>query len=214
VRRNLYIPIIPTDLLTIGTLIKSRLQKLSVDFAKASEALRTWGLGEGDDLGVCEISKLYLVAILYPDCPQDTLSGSTAMLTYFSSALSQFATHEHSIRDHLKTMRSREEALDELKRRRKSVAAKAESAEKKLSKMGPEHKNLFAQTDILNKLHEDIRSMDSEIMNEEAALGDFKRSTTQTLMSLKFGGLLECCEKGTVGPASDHALQRSDLTLS
>jgi|SRR6266511_2829928 len=29
-----------------------RLQKLSVDFSKAAEALRTWGLCEGDDLGV------------------------------------------------------------------------------------------------------------------------------------------------------------------
>ena len=28
------------------------LQRLSTDFAKASEALRTWGAGEGEDLGV------------------------------------------------------------------------------------------------------------------------------------------------------------------
>lgn len=29
-----------------------RLQRLSTDLAKASEALRIWGQGEGDDLGV------------------------------------------------------------------------------------------------------------------------------------------------------------------
>lgn len=29
-----------------------RLKKLNVDYCKASDALRTWGLGEGNDLGV------------------------------------------------------------------------------------------------------------------------------------------------------------------
>lgn len=32
---------------------ENRLQKLSIDFTKASEALRAWGVGEGEDLGVC-----------------------------------------------------------------------------------------------------------------------------------------------------------------
>lgn len=31
---------------------RNRLEKLSADFSKASEALRAWGLVEGDDLGV------------------------------------------------------------------------------------------------------------------------------------------------------------------
>lgn len=38
----------------------------------------------------------------------------------------------------MKAVRTREEDLDELKRRRKNVIAKAESAEKKLSRMSPE----------------------------------------------------------------------------
>jgi hypothetical protein len=43
-----------TIAMLIGRLFfSSRLQKLSVDFAKASEALRIWGAGEGEDLGVC-----------------------------------------------------------------------------------------------------------------------------------------------------------------
>ena len=33
----------------------NRLQKLSADYAKASEALRAWGLSEGDDLGVSSL---------------------------------------------------------------------------------------------------------------------------------------------------------------
>jgi hypothetical protein len=47
------------------------------------------------------------------------------------------------VRAHLKTIRSREEKLDELKRKRKGVAAKAEAADKKLSKMSGEVRVLF-----------------------------------------------------------------------
>ncbi|TFK32368.1 hypothetical protein BDQ12DRAFT_692575 [Crucibulum laeve] len=167
------------DLITAEKTVLISLQKLSVDFSKASEALRAWGLGEGDDLG-------------------DILSASTTILTHFSSALSQYATHGHQIREHLKAIRTREEALDALKRRRRTVMSEADSADRKLSKMNPEHKNLQAQTDTLYRLREEIRTIDSDIMTEEAALGDFKRFMTRTLMGLKFGGLLECCEKGTI----------------
>ncbi|KAJ6551142.1 hypothetical protein B0H19DRAFT_1072907 [Mycena capillaripes] len=259
------------DLITAEKVVLVSLQKLSQDFTKASEALRVWGVGEGDDLG-------------------DILSASTTIFAHFSAALSGYATREHAIRDdinhrrrtspvlvsarhslvwarrgldcwaasqgpaprwqtehelgtsapeyravvrpcdtrlgafrkgavyaqrvcascsvagsygrncavHLKAIRTREEALDELKRRRKATLARADSAEKKLNKMGPEHKNLAQQTDILNQLQMQIRQMDGEIMNEEAALGDFKRTSARALMGLKFGGLMECCEKGCV----------------
>ncbi|KAJ7176840.1 hypothetical protein C8R46DRAFT_1188553 [Mycena filopes] len=167
------------DLITAEKVVLISLQKLSVDFTKASEALRVWGAGEGDDLG-------------------DILGASTTILAHFSAALSGYAAKEHTIRDHLKQVRTREEALDELKRRRKATLARADSAEKKLNKMGPEHKNLAQQTDVLGQLQAQIRGMDNEIMNEEAALGDFKRSSARALMGLKFGGLMEACEKGCV----------------
>ena len=32
-----------------------RLEKLSADYAKASEALKAWGLIEGDDIGVSSL---------------------------------------------------------------------------------------------------------------------------------------------------------------
>jgi len=38
----------------------------------------------------------------------------------------------------MKAVRSREEALDELKRRRKTVGSKCDAAEKKLAKTAPE----------------------------------------------------------------------------
>ncbi|KAH7929162.1 hypothetical protein BV22DRAFT_1029783 [Leucogyrophana mollusca] len=167
------------DLISAEKSVLLSLQKLSVDMTKASDALRTWGLGEGDDLG-------------------DTLSASASVLAHFSAALSSYATLEHTVRDNLKAVRTREENLDELRRRRKRVSANAESAEKKLNKMSPEHKNLTQQTDALNKLRDEIRSMDSEIMQEEADLGDFKRKCARNWMTLKFGGLVECCEKGVI----------------
>ncbi|TFK84965.1 hypothetical protein K466DRAFT_495610, partial [Polyporus arcularius HHB13444] len=156
-----------------------RLQKLSADFARASDALRVWGQGEGDDLA-------------------DTLAASNALLLHFANALSVLANHEGAIREQMKAVRTREEKLDELKRRRRSVISDADSAERKLSKMNPENKNLQQQTDLLNSLRDQIRQMDADIAAEEASLGDFKRSSVRGWMGRKFGGLLECCEKGAV----------------
>lgn len=102
------------------------------------------------------------------------------------------------MRDLLKTIRSREEALDELRRRRRSVMAKADSAEKKLAKMGPEHKNAGVQTGVLHELKAEIRTLDRDILVEEGSLSDAKRVLTRTWMGMKFGGLAECCEKGAV----------------
>ncbi|KAG6878967.1 hypothetical protein C0992_006261 [Termitomyces sp. T32_za158] len=167
------------DLILAEKQVLNSLQKLSSDLAKNAEALRVWGSGEGDDLG-------------------DILGASATLLALWATSISQFSAHEHPMRDNLKAIRTREENLDDLKRRRKSVGAKAEAAERKLSKMAPENKNLLAQTDSLNALRAEIRSMDSEIMTEEAALGDFKRTMTRTWMGLKFGALLECSEKGTI----------------
>ncbi|PIL27567.1 hypothetical protein GSI_10718 [Ganoderma sinense ZZ0214-1] len=167
------------DLITAEKAVLSSLQRLSADFARASEALRIWGQGEGDDLG-------------------DTLIASNALLLHFSSALTVLANHETSIREQMKAVRTREENLDELKRRRRSLISDAEAADRKLNKMAPENKNLVQQTEHVNRLREEIRQMDSEIMAEEANLGDFKRAAVRQWMGTKFGGLLECCEKGSI----------------
>jgi DNA repair ATPase RecN len=98
----------------------------------------------------------------------------------------------------MKAIRTREERLDDLKKQRKSIGAKTDAADKKLSKMNPENKNIAQQTETLNSLREQSKMMDSEIMTEEAALSDSKRTLTREFMSLKFGGLLELSEKGMV----------------
>jgi hypothetical protein len=40
--------------------------------------------------------------------------------------------------------------------------------------------------------------LDTEIMNEEAKLSDFKRQATKEALGIKFGALLELSEKATV----------------
>jgi hypothetical protein len=102
------------------------------------------------------------------------------------------------MREQLKAIRTREESLDDLERRRRSILRKAEDADKKLSKMSPDSKYYTMQTETLNRLQDDVRILDSDIMSEEAALDKFKRSATKVWMGLKFGGLVECCQKGTV----------------
>ncbi|KAF8839041.1 hypothetical protein BDN67DRAFT_932857 [Paxillus ammoniavirescens] len=177
------------DLITAEKTVLVSLQRLSVDLSKSSEALRVWGQGEGDDLG-------------------DILTASTAVLAHFTAALSTYASLHHTMRDNMKAVRTHEEALDELRRRRRRVGASAESAEKKLNRMGPEHKNLGAQTEILNKLREEMRTMDGDIVRDEAGLSDFKRKCAKNWMTLKLGGLVECCEKGAiVGDMGKHIVQ-------
>ncbi|GBE84463.1 hypothetical protein SCP_0604420 [Sparassis crispa] len=167
------------DLITAEKGVLNSLHKLSSDLTKASEALKVWGLGEGDDLG-------------------DILSASTVLFNHFTASLTTFASHEVSVREHMKALRTREESLDELRRRRKAHAAKADSADKKLAKMNPDNKNLQGQRELVYRLQEEIRIMDTDIMAEEASLSDFKRSTTKMWMGLKFGGLLECSNKGVI----------------
>lgn len=167
------------DLINAEKVVLVSIQRLGVDITKAAESLRAWGVGEGDDL-------------------VDILSASTTVLVNFAAALSAYASTHHGIRDTMKSVRTREEALDDLRRRRRRVGASADGAEKKLNKMSPEHKNLAAQTDALNRLREEMRAIDGEIVREEAELGDFKRKCAKSWMQAKFGGLAECCEKGVI----------------
>lgn len=120
------------------------------------------------------------------------------LMLMFSEALNVYANYEGTIRSHMKSIRTREENLEELKQRRRALGSRADSADKKLAKMNPEHKQLQAQKELLMKLQDDMRNMDADIMNQEANLLDFKRYFTKTFMGLKFGGLQELCDKGLV----------------
>lgn len=119
-------------------------------------------------------------------------------MAHFTNSLASFSNHVSYIRECLKAVRTREEAFDDLNRRRRAVFSKADSAEKKLQKMNPENKNLRQQTDILMALKEQIRGMDVEIMNEEASLADWKREKAREWMGALFGALSETSEKGVI----------------
>lgn len=122
----------------------------------SASRLPTYGQQEGPDL-------------------QDVLSHSSTLLSQLSVALRTFAQHEVSMRACLKRIREREEALDEQRRRRRTVGQRADAAEAKLAKMGPENKQLAGQTELLESLRNSMRQMDSDIVNEEAKTSDFKR---------------------------------------
>ena len=91
-----------------------------------------------------------------------------------------------------------EEGLDDLRRRRKSLFSKAESAEGKLKGMDSQNKNLRKQTDLLTNLNEQIHALDIQIVRGEVSLGDWKRIKAKEWMGILFGALLECSENGAV----------------
>lgn len=130
--------------------------KFAVEMSQAATKLPVYGEQEGPDL-------------------HDVLGHSATLLSQLSNALKVFGGHEASMRQCFKRIREREEQLDELRRRRRTTGQKADTAERKLSKMGPENKQLFTQTELLESLRGQMRQLDSDIVNEESKLGDFKR---------------------------------------
>ena len=110
----------------------------STETAKAAASFPPYGSQEGPDL-------------------QDVLTQSSNLLGQLANALATYTNHSGSIRSCFKRIREREEKLDELKRRRKSTGSKAEAAEKKLAKMGPENKGLPQQTELLERLRTEMR---------------------------------------------------------
>lgn len=138
------------------------------------------------------------------------------LITHVVSALNNFADHELTIRSQLKDIRTKEEQLDELRRRRKAVGSKLEAQEKRLSKMGSEvssnstifiaqiliwcqNKALPTATEQFSALQNELRQLDTSILVEMARLSDHKRKIARSSLILKFGGLVELGEKLTVG---------------
>lgn len=158
---------------------RGRLQRLSSDFSKAADAMRTWAISEGDELSVSLdfISR----STQHRTRVQDILSSSRTLLAHFSGALNR-----------------REESLDDLQRRRRRIAASVESIKKKLTRMNRETKAFSVQMDALSISCEDMRDLDAKIAQEQSTMAAFKRKCTRNWLTLKFGGLSECCEKGMI----------------
>lgn len=126
------------------------------------------------------------------------LAKLSVLFDHYTSAQERLNSHLSTLRLHFKSVRSREEGLASLKSKKRALASKIESVEKKLSKMGPENKELTKTTATLKEYRSEMQSLTTEVVTEELAIGDFKRRTTREAMGIKCGGLLEFAEKVTI----------------
>ncbi|PWY97940.1 hypothetical protein BCV70DRAFT_43370 [Testicularia cyperi] len=151
----------------------------ATDFKKNAEALKTWAADQGDDLNdVCgKLSLLY---------------------DHYAASQNRLNSHLSTVRLHFKSVRTREEAFADLKARKRSLGSDIEKVEKKLAKMGPENKELMKVTAQLKDMRNEMENLRIEVMNEEAAIGDFKRRTVKEALGIKSGALLEMAEKLTI----------------
>ncbi|KAB5590816.1 Eisosome component PIL1 [Ceratobasidium theobromae] len=157
----------------------SVVQGLATELDRSVEWLRNWGVGEGEDLG-------------------DVLFHSTNLFIQLSGALMQYASYGEQIRTHFKSIRTRERLLSKMRKRRTRVDDKADTVERKLTKMAPDPAGHAAQAQLLRELKEEGQRLGVEIVTEEAAIGDYKRRATKEFMGLKFDGISELAEKLTV----------------
>lgn len=167
------------DIITTEKNFLSSNTKSATDFKKNSEALKQWSTEEGPDLN-------------------DVVGKISLLLEHYSASQNRLNTHLSTVRLHFKSIRTREEALSELKGRKRSLGGDIEKVEKKLAKMGPENKELMKVTAQLKEMRSEMEGLHIEVMTEEAALGDFKRRTTREALGNKSAALLELAEKLTI----------------
>ncbi|WFD42480.1 hypothetical protein MPSI1_001125 [Malassezia psittaci] len=164
------------NLINAEKLFASTNAKAASEIQKSADSLRTWSGGSGDDL-------------------EDVLPKVALLYEHFGRAQLRFNHFVSTMRLHLKSIRSREEAFAELKGRKRSLASKIEGIERKLAKMGPENKELAKVTSSLREMRSDMEVLRNEVEHEEAGLGDFKRRTIVEALNLKSGGMMELGEK-------------------
>lgn len=153
--------------------------KAATDFKKNAEAVKTWSAEEGPDLN-------------------DVVGKVSLLYDHYAAAQNRLNSHLSTVRLHFKSIRTREESLSELKSRKRSLGSDIEKVEKKLAKMGPENKELMKVTAQLKEMRGEMEGLHIEVMNEEAAIGDFKRRTVREALGIKSGALLEMAEKLTI----------------
>ena len=120
----------------------------------------------------------------------DIIPKVALLQEYLGRAEQRYNYFVTTMRLHLKSVRSREESYLELKSRRRTLASKIEGVERRLSKMGPENKDLAKVTTSLREMRSDMDVLNNEALHEEAALGDYKRRTIVEALGLKSGGLM------------------------
>ena len=90
----------------------------------------------------------------------------------------------------------------------RSLEDRADSVNRKLKKMNPWEEDFQQQADTLRSVRKKIRKLDAKILNEKTSLNEWKRVMAKEWMSVLFGGLRECSEKGAVVATSSLAIIR------
>ncbi|CDW97511.1 hypothetical protein, partial [Sporisorium scitamineum] len=153
--------------------------RAATDFKKNAEAIKAWSAEEGADL--------------------NDVAGKVSLLyDHYAASQTRLNSHLSTVRLHFKSIRTREEALADLKSRKRSLGSDIEKVERKLAKMGPENKELMKVTAQLKDMRGEMEGLHIEVTNEEAAIGDFKRRTVREALGIKSGALLEMAEKLTI----------------
>lgn len=115
---------------------------------------------------------------------QDTLGKVAKLLANdLAKAEEEYADHLANFRMYFKQLRTREEKFSQLKKNKDTLQGKIDSAEKKLSKMNPEHKDLATLTQKLSDLRSEMVSMDNAVISEDAAIGDYRRQTARSAVA-------------------------------
>ncbi|GAA6031723.1 hypothetical protein JCM8097_001953 [Rhodosporidiobolus ruineniae] len=167
------------DIITSEKRLVDAQQRTAVERDRASMALKDWGHAEGPDLG-------------------DVLTKVYTLYDWLAKAEVSFCEHSGNSRLKFKEIRSKEEALSALKKTRDSLAGRIEAAERKVSKMKEENKDLPNAKQRLRDMQQEMIGLENSVLTEETALGDFKRSATREALSLKLGALLELAEKTVI----------------
>ncbi|EGG05249.1 uncharacterized protein MELLADRAFT_78151 [Melampsora larici-populina 98AG31] len=184
-QHNNMLSLAPRDIKNLAEIISTEKSlinsssKLSIDYRKSADALKEWGLGEGDDLA-------------------DVLSKLAILFGHLSDAQSRFSDHDGTYRIHFKSIRMREENLTALKKNKDTVQGKIMTLEKKITKMSTENKDLPGLTTKLQEFRSEYVSLEHSVSSEEARLSDFKRDTVREGMGLRLGAMLELAEKMTI----------------
>ncbi|KAG2139289.1 hypothetical protein DEU56DRAFT_325739 [Suillus clintonianus] len=118
-------------------------------------------------------------------------SPQVLTLSRFSGALNRHSSIQNVVRDNMKAVRTREESLHDLQRRRWCTAASVESIKKKLTRMN--HTKAF-----VDHFMQGHARFGCKIAHEQSTITVFKRKCTKNWLTLKFRGLAEYCEKGMV----------------
>ena len=98
---------------------------------------------------------------------------------------------------YLKTFTTKEGVLRKMRRRRKSLVSKADSLDNSPTR-SVRTTGTFDDMRTPFQAIAEKSTLNSEIMDEEADLGEWRRAGVREWMGVLSGGLLECSEKGAV----------------